>query len=81
MVENGNYSKFQELTARFLHHSKLRKDFIERMDYNLNKIEDARLQRIRDVFSKYSENIFNVCYLPRPTLEKLFDEEILVIIY
>lgn len=69
---------FEDCKEKLLEHTDVRKEFIDQMDARFLNIEDERVERIRDIFNKYAEKLFQISYLNKPDIEKLFDAEIQV---
>ena len=59
---------FGEYRAKLLSFTEVDKTFLD--------IESERVLRIRNIFNKYAEKLFLISCLPKPEIEKLFDNEI-----
>lgn len=78
VIKNGHAMLFAEYKARLLQFTEERKEFIDRMDKNFLSVESERVEKIRAIFSKYADKLFQIAYLKNPDIEKLFDAEIQV---
>ena len=67
---------FGEYKAKLLSFTELRKQLIDTMDKTFLDIESERVLRIRNIFNKHAEKLFLISFLPKPEIEKLFDNEI-----
>ncbi|CAL1536576.1 unnamed protein product [Lymnaea stagnalis] len=72
-----NYSWFDlnEIWKKVQSHTQLRHDCILQMDNKLKDIETKRMQRIKEIFSKYGDQLFKIAYLAKSDLQRLLDKE------
>jgi len=78
VVANGSADRFDEFKRTLLGFTEVRKEFVDCMDASFLGVEDERVERIRTIFNKYAQRLFQIAYLKNPDIEKLFDAEIQV---
>ncbi len=78
VLASGSAARFDEFKKKLLRFSEVRKDFIDCMDASYLSIEDERVQRIRGIFNKYAQKLFQIAFMKNPDIEKIFDAEIQV---
>jgi hypothetical protein len=76
IIKNGSNQNFLDIKVKLLEHTENCKQFIDKMDADFIQLENRRVNEIREIIKTYSDQIFQINYLKRPDLEKLFDNQI-----
>ena len=67
--------RLQELWQAVADQSAVRQFWIKDLDGALDKLENDRMDRVRDIFSNYSETLEKISHISKPELQRVLDHE------
>ena len=67
--------RLQELWQAVADQSAVRQFWIKDLDGALDKLENDRMDRVRDIFSNYSETLEKIAHISKPELQRVLDHE------
>ena len=67
--------RLQELWQAVADQSAVRQFWIKDLDGALDKLENDRMDRVREIFSNYSETLEKISHISKPELQRVLDHE------